>query len=57
MGSLAGQVARLLGAARVIGTTGSPRKAERLVSELGSDAALTAGSWREVRNTRDSQAA
>lgn len=43
VGSLAGQIARLLGAARVIGTTGSPDKAARLVPELGYDAALTAG--------------
>ncbi|MEV4256242.1 NADP-dependent oxidoreductase, partial [Spirillospora sp. NPDC049652] len=41
VGSLAGQVARLLGAGRVIGTTGSPAKAERLVAELGYDAALS----------------
>jgi NADPH-dependent curcumin reductase CurA len=47
VGSLAGQIARLLGAARVIGTTGSPHKAGRLVTELGYDAVLTAGSWRE----------
>ncbi|MFF0713696.1 MDR family NADP-dependent oxidoreductase [Streptomyces bauhiniae] len=43
VGSLAGQIARLLGAARVIGTTGSPAKADRLVSELGYDAVVTAG--------------
>ncbi|WP_018543794.1 MDR family NADP-dependent oxidoreductase [Streptomyces sp. LaPpAH-108] len=43
VGSLAGQTARLLGAARVIGTTRSPAKAERLVSELGYDAVVTAG--------------
>lgn len=40
VGSMAGQIARLLGAARVIGTTGSPAKAARLVGELGYDAAL-----------------
>lgn len=50
VGSLAGQIARLLGAARVIGTTGSPEKAARLVEELGYDAALTAGSWRDARS-------
>lgn len=41
VGSLAGQVARLLGAGRVVGTTGSPAKAERLVAEFGYDAALS----------------
>ncbi|MGW9374338.1 MDR family NADP-dependent oxidoreductase [Streptomyces xanthophaeus] len=40
VGTLAGQIARLLGAARVIGTTRSPHKAERLVSELGYDHVL-----------------
>jgi NADPH-dependent curcumin reductase CurA len=40
VGSLAGQIARLLGAGRVIGSTGSPAKAERLVKELGYDAAV-----------------
>ncbi|WP_055589020.1 MDR family NADP-dependent oxidoreductase [Peterkaempfera griseoplana] len=43
VGSMAGQIARLLGAGRVIGTTGSPRKAERLVAELGYDAVLLRG--------------
>ncbi|MEW2133264.1 NADP-dependent oxidoreductase [Streptomyces sp. NPDC005435] len=42
VGSLAGQTARLLGAARVIGTTRSPAKAG-LLSELGYDAVVTAG--------------
>ncbi|MFE4664453.1 MDR family NADP-dependent oxidoreductase [Streptomyces sp. NPDC056716] len=46
VGSLAGQIARLLGAGRVIGTTGSPHKAARLVAEAGYDTVLTAGSWR-----------
>lgn len=41
VGSLAGQLARLLGAERVIGTTRSAAKAERLVGELGYDAAVT----------------
>ncbi|TQS25912.1 NADP-dependent oxidoreductase [Microbispora sp. KK1-11] len=40
VGSLAGQIARLLGAARVIGTTGSPAKAERMTAELGYDAVV-----------------
>ncbi|MFF3934953.1 MDR family NADP-dependent oxidoreductase [Streptomyces phaeofaciens] len=43
VGSLAGQIARLLGAAKVIGSTGSPRKADRLVSELGYDAVVVRG--------------
>jgi NADPH-dependent curcumin reductase CurA len=53
VGTMAGQIARLLGAARVIGTTGSPGKVERLVAELGYDAVLTAGSWREARGAAD----
>ncbi|WP_405019972.1 NADP-dependent oxidoreductase [Kitasatospora sp. NBC_00070] len=40
VGSLAGQVARLLGAGRVIGSTGSAAKADRLTAELGYDAVL-----------------
>ncbi|QMU69732.1 NADP-dependent oxidoreductase [Streptacidiphilus sp. P02-A3a] len=40
IGSMAGQIARLLGAGRVIGSTGSRSKAERLVGELGYDAAV-----------------
>ncbi|MFI0486524.1 zinc-binding dehydrogenase [Actinomadura sp. 9N215] len=40
IGSLAGQIARALGAGRVIGSTGSPDKAKRLVTELGYDAAV-----------------
>ncbi|MFF0306439.1 MDR family NADP-dependent oxidoreductase [Streptosporangium sp. NPDC004379] len=43
VGSMAGQIARLLGAGRVIGSTGSPEKAGRLVSELGYDAAVVRG--------------
>ncbi|MFC8830452.1 MDR family NADP-dependent oxidoreductase [Streptomyces sp. NPDC057137] len=43
VGTLAGQIARLLGAGRVIGSTGSPEKAERLVRELGYDAVLLRG--------------
>ncbi|MFJ4617085.1 MDR family NADP-dependent oxidoreductase [Streptomyces sp. NPDC088812] len=56
VGSLAGQIARLLGAARVVGTTGSPHKAERLTSELGYDAVLTGGSWRERQDGTDDDA-
>ncbi|MFJ7498001.1 MDR family NADP-dependent oxidoreductase [Streptomyces sp. NPDC097727] len=40
IGSMAGQIARLLGAGRVIGSTASPVQAERLVRELGYDAAV-----------------
>ncbi|MFI9362778.1 zinc-binding dehydrogenase [Kitasatospora sp. NPDC053057] len=43
VGSMAGQIARLLGAARVIGTTRSPAKAKRLTAELGYDAVLVPG--------------
>ncbi|MFD7666980.1 MDR family NADP-dependent oxidoreductase [Streptomyces sp. NPDC059788] len=43
VGSLAGQIARLRGAVRVIGSTGSQRKAEYLVKELGYDAAVVRG--------------
>ncbi|GAA1134756.1 MDR family NADP-dependent oxidoreductase [Streptomyces javensis] len=42
-GSLAGQFARLHGAARVIGSTGSRHKADRLTRELGYDAAVLRG--------------
>jgi NADPH-dependent curcumin reductase CurA len=40
VGSIAGQVARRLGAARVIGSAGSPEKVAWLVDELGFDAAF-----------------
>jgi len=43
IGSMAGQIARLLGAARVIGSTGSAEKASRLVRELGYDRAVLRG--------------
>jgi NADPH-dependent curcumin reductase CurA len=43
IGSMAGQIARLLGAGRVVGSTGSPAKAERLVRELGFDAVAVRG--------------
>jgi NADPH-dependent curcumin reductase CurA len=43
IGSMAGQIARVLGAARVIGSTSSAAKAARLVSELGYDAAIFRG--------------
>jgi NADPH-dependent curcumin reductase CurA len=40
VGSMAGQIARLLGAGRVIGIAGGPAKCELLVRELGYDAAI-----------------
>ncbi|WP_245627686.1 MDR family NADP-dependent oxidoreductase [Actinomadura oligospora] len=40
VGSLAGQIAKCLGAARVIGSAGSPEKVDYLVNELGFDAAF-----------------
>ncbi|MFI9721703.1 MDR family NADP-dependent oxidoreductase [Streptomyces sp. NPDC052396] len=43
VGSLAGQIARERGAARVIGSTSSPAKAEVLVKELGYDAVVLRG--------------
>ncbi|MFJ6619357.1 MDR family NADP-dependent oxidoreductase [Kitasatospora sp. NPDC091335] len=43
VGTMAGQIARLLGASRVIGTTRSPAKAKRLTDELGYDAVLVPG--------------
>ncbi|GIE36681.1 NADP-dependent oxidoreductase [Actinoplanes italicus] len=44
VGSLAGQIARRLGASRVIGTTGSPAKSEFLTTRLGYDAVVVRGS-------------
>lgn len=43
VGTLAGQIAGLLGAARVIGTTGSAWKAKRLTAELGYDEVIVRG--------------
>ncbi|MEU6712255.1 NADP-dependent oxidoreductase [Nonomuraea sp. NPDC046802] len=43
VGSLAGQFARLRGATRVIGSTGSQRKGEYLIKELGYDAVVIRG--------------
>ncbi|WP_250282707.1 MULTISPECIES: NADP-dependent oxidoreductase [unclassified Frankia] len=40
VGGLAGQIARLKGAGRVVGSAGSPAKAAHLVEELGFDAAF-----------------
>ncbi|MFF2812951.1 zinc-binding dehydrogenase [Streptomyces sp. NPDC058000] len=43
VGSLAGQIAKLRGAARVIGSTGSREKADRLLKEFGYDAVVIRG--------------
>ncbi len=43
VGSLAGQAARLCGAERIIGSTGSTRKAALLVEQLGYDAVVIRG--------------
>jgi NADPH-dependent curcumin reductase CurA len=43
VGSLAGQIARRLGAAQVIGSTTTPEKADRMISELGYDAVVVRG--------------
>ncbi|MGW3285320.1 MDR family NADP-dependent oxidoreductase [Streptomyces sp. NPDC001002] len=43
VGTLTGPVARLLGATRVVGSTRSPAKAERLRAELGYDAVVVPG--------------
>lgn len=40
VGSIAGQLARTLGAARVIGSAGGPAKAEKLVTTFGYDTAI-----------------
>ena len=40
VGGAAGQVARSLGASRVIGSAGSPEKVRHLIDDLGFDAAL-----------------
>ncbi|MBR7831884.1 NADP-dependent oxidoreductase [Actinospica durhamensis] len=43
IGSMAGQIARLLGAGRVIGSTSSAAKARRMTAELGYDAVVLRG--------------
>jgi NADPH-dependent curcumin reductase CurA len=43
VGSMAGQIARLLGAGRVIGSTGSAWKARQMTAGLGYDAAVVRG--------------
>jgi NADPH-dependent curcumin reductase CurA len=58
VGSLAGQVARQLGASRVVGSTGSAAKVALLTSDLGFDAAFNykdgnlAGQLREAASGR-----
>jgi NADPH-dependent curcumin reductase CurA len=47
-GSMTGQIARLLGAGRVIGSTGSAWKAERMTASLGYDAAVVRGTGAPV---------
>jgi NADPH-dependent curcumin reductase CurA len=43
IGSMAGQIARLLGAGRVVGSTSSQEKARRLISELRYDGVVVRG--------------
>lgn len=43
VGSMAGQLARLLGAGRVVGSTGSAVKTEAMTSEFGYDGAVVRG--------------
>ncbi|WP_086733154.1 MDR family NADP-dependent oxidoreductase [Streptomyces glaucescens] len=43
IGAMAGQIAKRLGAGRVIASTSSRQKADRLVNELGYDAAVVRG--------------
>ena len=43
IGSMAGQIARLLGAGCIVGSTGSEEKADRLLRELGYDAVVLRG--------------
>ncbi|MFF4605100.1 MDR family NADP-dependent oxidoreductase [Streptomyces sp. NPDC001339] len=52
VGSLAGQLARRLGAGRVIGSTGSEDKAARLRAELGYDDTVVRGSGSIERQLR-----
>lgn len=46
IGSMAGQIARLLGAGRVIGSAGTRKKADRLIAELRFDDAVVRTSGR-----------
>jgi NADPH-dependent curcumin reductase CurA len=49
IGSIAGQIARLLGAGRVAGSAGSREKAAYLVEKLGFDAAFTHSDLEKLR--------
>jgi NADPH-dependent curcumin reductase CurA len=53
IGSMAGQIARLLGATKVVGSTSSAHKVARLVSQLGYDAAVTRGQRPIVAQLKD----
>ncbi|GAA3653963.1 hypothetical protein C8D88_113267 [Lentzea atacamensis] len=52
VGSLAGQIAKCLGAKRVIGSAGSQKKIDYLVNELGFDAAFNYKKGKVVDNLR-----
>lgn len=52
VGSLAGQLARRLGVGRVVGSTGSERKAARLRAELGYDDTIVRGAGPIERQLR-----
>ncbi|MFF4281528.1 MDR family NADP-dependent oxidoreductase [Streptomyces kronopolitis] len=52
VGSLAGQLARRMGAGRVVGSTGSERKAARLRAELGYDDTIVRGAGPIERQLR-----
>lgn len=53
IGSMAGQIARKLGAARVIGSTSSEEKAHWMTTELGYDAAIIRDSESIVKQLED----
>jgi NADPH-dependent curcumin reductase CurA len=53
VGSLAGQIARNLGAARVVGSAGSPEKVAYIVDELGFDSAFDYHSGTVARRLRE----
>lgn len=53
VGSLAGQIARNLGAERVVGSAGSAEKVSYVVDELGFDAALNYRNGSVARQLRD----
>ncbi|PRW64015.1 MDR family NADP-dependent oxidoreductase [Actinopolyspora mortivallis] len=53
VGSMTGQIARRLGAGRVVGSTGSASKADRLCRELGYDSVVLRGSGSVAERLRD----